>query len=174
MSPYVRKLTKNTGVNSKKAESAWSEAIIIAEEMFGKKMDKFGKDEFDYAYQTALEAIRKQEIRYSLANFVESGMSAKDYIEMVVSGDFSLDHSMQNKDMEDDEDYEMPFEVVREEGDSEEDEDDNEEEPNMDDLNERVKKLIQKEYAETQPSTEKVYEEEDFSAFDEIPLNDAD
>ena len=176
MSPFVKRLVKETGVKARKAESAWSEAITIAEEMYGMTMDKFGKDEFDYAYQTALESIRKQEIRYSLGKFVESGMSARDYIEMVVSGDFSLDHPMQNKDDEEEDDENEPTIVYESEHGDEEPEQDEEdsEDDDIDDLDERVRKLLQKEYADKEINTDKVYEDEDVSAFDDIPLKDDD
>jgi hypothetical protein len=185
MSPYIKRLQKETGIQGKQTATAWNNALDIAEEMFGKQLEDFGKEEFEYAYQVALEDIRKQEIKYSLANFVESGAKACDYIEMVVSGDFSLNSTMQrlgDDDDDDDDEEDVYFEGCKgkekekdKEGDDLEPEEkkksEYKEEDDFDSLNQRVIERLKKEYKSTKLNKEVVADDSiDITAIDEIPL----
>lgn len=141
MNPWVRKLNRELGVDKKKAQKAWDEAVTIAEDMHGKAEESFDTSEFEFAYETAKDIVRKTEIRHSITDFIESGKSAREYIESVTSGDFSvLDTHYRRKDKDDDEDEDEEQEKLnsptvvyeKEHGDDEDDSKDNEEDDDSD------------------------------------------
>ena len=103
-SPYVVKLAKDTGKSIDEIEKFWDRAKQIAAETFGKSEDDFGKKEYDYAYGTVMNMLGKKEAILNPEVFLNSGKSAAEFIEEVISGDFNIgdDHPVvnNNKDEE--------------------------------------------------------------------------
>ena len=89
-SPYVMKLIKDTGKSASEIEKLWSEAKKITAETLGKAEDNFGKTEYEFAYGTVMNILGKKEAVLNPEVFLSSGKSARDFIEEVISGDFSI------------------------------------------------------------------------------------
>lgn len=89
-SPYVKRLQKETGKEIEELEKHWSKAKKITEDTFGVEEDEFTDREFEYAKESVYRMLGLDE-RFSIAEFIKSDMSAKEFIEQAVqtSGDFS-------------------------------------------------------------------------------------
>lgn len=102
-SPYVNKLVKDTGKSVAEIEKKWDEAKRITAETLGKNEDDFGKTEYDYAYGIVMNMYGKKEAVLNPEVFLNSGKSAREFIEEVISSDFSIgdDNPVIHKDDED-------------------------------------------------------------------------
>ena len=105
-SPYVIKLAKDTGKPVPELEKLWDRAKQIASETFGKNEDDFTKKEYDFAYGTVMNMLGKRESVLNPEIFLSSDKSARDFIEEVISGDFSIgdENPVVHKDDEEPED----------------------------------------------------------------------
>lgn len=99
-SPYVVKLIKDTGKPANQIEKLWADAKKIATETFGKPEEDFTKTEYDFAYGTVMNILGKKEAVLNPEVFLSSDKSAKDFIEEVISSDFSIgdENPVINKD----------------------------------------------------------------------------
>lgn len=89
-SPYISKLSKETGKPEREIEKLWKKAKEIASEEFGKDEDDFGNREYKYTTGVVKKILGVDESILDPSLFLESEYSAKDYIETVVSGNFSI------------------------------------------------------------------------------------
>jgi len=104
-SPYITKLVKETGKSEKEIEKLWKKAKEIASEDFGKDEDDFGSKEYSYTTGVVKKMLGVDESILDPSKFLESECSAKDYLETVVSGNFSIGNVQPPKDeIEDEED----------------------------------------------------------------------
>lgn len=157
MSPYIRELSKETGMSENDIKPVWKKAKEITIDTFGKPEEEFSKKEFRYTLETAKKLLGLDESILDPTAFLKSESSAKEFIdslvEVQVSGDFGIDKTLNPPEEETPEDEEMPdttdraddvgdppdTDVVKQEGveieieiDSEEDEDEEEETPSPD------------------------------------------
>lgn len=90
-SPYVAKLSKETGKSVAEIEKLWDKAKDIASDTFGKSEDDFGSREYKYTVGIVKNMLGLNEKILDPSIFLKSGKSAKDFIkETVVSADFSI------------------------------------------------------------------------------------
>ena len=103
-SPYVNKLVKDTGKSVAEIEKKWNDAKRITAETLGKDEDDFGKTEYDYAYGIVMNMFGKNEAVLNPEIFLNSGKSAREFIEEVISSDFKIgdENPIVHKDDEDD------------------------------------------------------------------------
>jgi len=113
-SPYISKLAKETGKSEKEIERLWKKAKEITSEEFGKEEADFGNKEYKYTTGVVKKMLGVDESILDPAHFLESEFSAKEYLETVVSGNFSIGN------------VSPPEEEKEEEEDDEEDEEFNE------------------------------------------------
>ncbi len=116
-SPYLRKLSKETGISVSKLEPYWEQAKELATEHFGKLEASFGQKEWDWAMQMVKQLAGIQESRVSVQDFISTDKSVDEFIteSLVTSGDFpSLQTNVITKDDEEDEDEDEFDEPVRE------------------------------------------------------------
>jgi len=90
ISPYVKKLSRETGKSEKEISDFWEKAKKIASETFGVKEDDFSTEHYEFAITTVKNMLGLSEEVVNPSNFLQSELSAKDYIETVVSGSFSV------------------------------------------------------------------------------------
>lgn len=90
VSPYVKKLARETGKSEKEITQFWDKAKKIAQETFGVTENDFTTEHFEFAIETVKNMLGLSEEIVNPANFLQSELSAKEYIETVVSGSFSV------------------------------------------------------------------------------------
>ncbi len=90
MSPYVKKLSRETGKSEKEISGFWEKAKKITSETFGVKEDNFTTEHYEFAITTVKNMLGLSEEIVNPANFLQSELGAKEYIETVVSGSFSV------------------------------------------------------------------------------------
>ncbi len=90
VSPYVKKLSRETGKSEKEISGFWDKAKKIAQETFGVKEDDFTTEHFEFAIETVKNMLGLSEEVVNPANFLQSELNAKEYIETVTSGSFSV------------------------------------------------------------------------------------
>jgi len=124
MSPYVKALVKETGQSENDIKKLWEKAKASTSEAYGVKEEVFESKHFEYAKRIVLSHLGVDE-RFSVAEFIKSEKSAKDFIEEAVqsSTSFGIDSVMTHK--------EEPYK------DEEEEEDEDEEETEEDRLYKR-------------------------------------
>lgn len=105
-SPYVKKLSQETGKSEKEIEKLWKKAKEIASEEFGKTEDDFGNKEYAYVTGIVKKMLGVDESILDPSKFLESDYSAKDYIETVVSGNFSIGNVKPPKEDEEEDEEE--------------------------------------------------------------------
>lgn len=122
ISPYVKRLEKETGKNVEELEKHWSKAKKITEETFGIGEDEFTEREYEYAKESVYRMLGLDE-RFSIAEFIKGELSADEFIEQAVqtSGDFKIGDGGQTakkkpyKDDPDEPDKVKEFETEEEE-----------------------------------------------------------
>jgi len=122
-SPWVKKIAKETDKSEREVEKLWKKAKEITSEEFGKDEDDFGNKEYAYTTGVVKKMLGVDESLLDPSKFLESEHSAKDYIETVVSGNFSIGNVKPPQEDEDDEityDEEEEYEEEEEEYDEEE------------------------------------------------------
>jgi hypothetical protein len=90
MSPYVKSLSKETGKSEKEIEKLWDKAKKIAAEEFGTSEDKFSTKEYKYVTGVVKKMLGIDEAILDPSHFLESEKSAKEYLETVVSSNFTI------------------------------------------------------------------------------------
>jgi len=90
ISPYVKKLSKETGKSEKEISDFWEKAKKITSETYGVKEDNFTTEHYEFAITTVKNMLGLSEEIVNPANFLQSDLSAKEYIETVTSGSFSV------------------------------------------------------------------------------------
>lgn len=90
ISPYVKKLQKETEKSVEELQEHWNKAKEITEETFGVSQEEFTDREYEFAYETTYRILGLDE-QFNIAEFIQSDLSAKEFIEQAVqtSGDFS-------------------------------------------------------------------------------------
>ncbi len=89
-SPFLKSLAKEIGKTEKELEQYWNKAKEITAETFGKKEDDFGTKEYKYITGIVKNMAGVKEEVLDPSKFIESDLSAKEFIETVVSADFSI------------------------------------------------------------------------------------
>lgn len=90
ISPYVKKLSRETGKSEKEISDFWEKAKKITSETFGVREDSFDTEHYEFAITTVKNMLGLSEEIVNPVNFLQSDLDAKDYIETVVSGSFSV------------------------------------------------------------------------------------
>jgi len=103
-SPYVTKLTKETGKPIEEVERLWKEAKQIASEEFGVPVSEFSKKEYRYTMGVLKNMVGMSEAKViDPTIFLESQLSARDFLrEAMTSGNFSIGNVRPPEDDEDD------------------------------------------------------------------------
>lgn len=90
-SPYVNKLSKETGKSVAEIEKLWNKAKDITADTFGKSEDDFGTKEYKYTVGIIKNMLGVNEKILDPSIFLKSGKSAKDFIkETVTSANFTI------------------------------------------------------------------------------------
>lgn len=98
LSPYIRSLVKLSGEPEEKIEKLWKEAKKISMDTFGKKEEEFEDKEYSYTIGIVKQMLGIKEEILDPSKFLESDLSASDYLETVTSGGFpSLNKNIVNK-----------------------------------------------------------------------------
>ena len=84
-SPYVNKLAKETGKSVSEVEKLWDKAKEITSDTFGKKEDDFGSKEYSYTTGIVKNMLGVKEELLDPTKFQDSKLSAKQFIEEVMS-----------------------------------------------------------------------------------------
>lgn len=110
-SPYVVKLAKETGKTEKEVEKLWDKAKEITAETLGTPESKFGNKEYAYTTGIVKNMLGIKEDVLNPSKFLESDVSAKEYIETITSSSFpqidkDLVSSKKKKDDEEEENEE--------------------------------------------------------------------
>ncbi len=88
-SPWVKKLVKETGKSETEVEKLWGKAKAVTAEHFSIQESDF--DDKHYGY--AVGVVKKMSgLREYVKDFVNSELSAREFIETVISGDFNAIH----------------------------------------------------------------------------------
>lgn len=104
MSPYIKKLSKETGKSEKEVEKLWTKAKEITGEEFGKSEKDFGSKEFAYTTSIVKKMLGVDESVLDPSIFLESKQSAKSYLEDVVtSSSFNIGNVIPPDEEEEDE-----------------------------------------------------------------------
>lgn len=111
-SPWVKKIARETGKSEREIEKIWKKAKEITSEEFGKSEDDFGNKEYSYTTGVVKKMLGVDESILDPSKFLESEHSAKEYIETLVSGNFSIGNVLppEENDDEDEDDYEEEYE----------------------------------------------------------------
>lgn len=101
-SPYVKELAKKSGKSESEIERLWNKAKGITSDTFGKPEKEWGDKEYKYTSGTVENMLGLNE-NLSAAKFVNSGLSAKEFLEQVVSSDFNIDNIAVDKEEDEEE-----------------------------------------------------------------------
>lgn len=106
-SPWIKQLSRETDKSEKELEKLWDKAKKITSEEFGKDEDDFGNKEYKYVTGVVKKMLGIDESILDPSHFLDSEMSAKQYLETVVSGNFSIGNVQPPEDdeKEEEEDY---------------------------------------------------------------------
>ena len=108
-SPYVKKVAIEIGKSIEEVDKHWNHAKKIAEENLGKLESKFNGDDYGYAVGILKHLLGINET-IKIKDFIDSKMSAKEYVETVISSQFNIGKiipPVKRKDLDNDED-ELP------------------------------------------------------------------
>ena len=114
-SPYVNKLSKETGKSISEIEVLWKKAKDVTAETFGKTEDDFGSKEYSYCVGIVKNMLGIEEKYNDPEAFMNSDLSAYEYIheDTNISGNFSVG----------DNNPVIPPEDIEEDGDEDEEDD---------------------------------------------------
>lgn len=91
-SPFVKSLAKTSGKSEAEIEKFWKKAKEITSDTFNKKEADFGDKEYAYTTGIVKQMLGMKEEVLDPTTFLESDLTAKEYIEAVTSSAFpSLD-----------------------------------------------------------------------------------
>ena len=99
MSPFVKKLAIETGKSEEEVAVVWESSKKLTAETFGIEEKDFTKREIMYVKEIVRDSLGvRREI--SLADFMSSDKSARDFIDEVVqsSDSFGINKSLQKRD----------------------------------------------------------------------------
>jgi hypothetical protein len=115
-SPYIKSLSRETGKSESELEKLWSKAKEITSDTFNKKESEFGEKEYSYTVGIIKNMLGLKEEVLNPAKFLESEMSAREYIETITSSAFpSLDKDLVPPEKEeDDEEKKDPTIITKE------------------------------------------------------------
>lgn len=115
-SPYIKSLSRETGKPESELEKLWSKAKEITSDTFNKKESEFGEKEYSYTVGIIKNMLGLKEEVLNPAKFLESEMSAREYIETITSSAFpSLDKDLVPPEKEeDDEEKKDPTIITKE------------------------------------------------------------
>lgn len=115
-SPYIKSLSRETGKSESELEKLWSKAKEITSDTFNKKESEFGEKEYSYTVGIIKNMLGLKEEVLNPAKFLESEMSAREYIETITSSAFpSLDKDLVPPEKEeDDEEKKDPIIITKE------------------------------------------------------------
>lgn len=109
-SPFLKKISRETGKSEKELEKYWSQAKEISSDFFGIPEKDFGEKEYGYASGIVKQMAGIKEHILDVSYFLDSDKSAKDFVEQegtVISGEFDIGNVIppsQNKEPYEDED----------------------------------------------------------------------
>lgn len=90
-SPYINKLSKETGKSVDEIEKLWAQAKEITSDTFGKPESDFGSKEYKYTVGIVKNMLGVNEKILDPTIFLSSGKSAKEFIhETVTSANFTV------------------------------------------------------------------------------------
>lgn len=114
-SPYIKSLSRETGKSESELEKLWSKAKEITSDTFDKKESEFGEKEYSYTVGIIKNMLGLKEEVLNPAKFLESEMSAREYIETITSSAFpSLDKDLVPPEKEeDDEEKKDPIIITK-------------------------------------------------------------
>ena len=114
-SPWIKKISKETGKSEKEIEKLWDKAKIITSEEFGKKEDQFGNKEYSYTVGVVKNMLGVDESLLNPAKFLESELSAEKYLETLVSSKFTIGNvkSPEKEEEEEEEENEVEEKKVK-------------------------------------------------------------
>jgi len=90
ISPFVKKLIKETGIDEKKAVETWNEAKEKVSQKHNKKEEDFEEKKYLAVYNNAKKILGISEENIKPSDFLNSDLDANTFIEQVVSGDFDI------------------------------------------------------------------------------------
>lgn len=106
-SPYIKSLARETGKSETELEKLWSKAKEITSDTFNKKESEFGEKEFSYTVGIVKNMVGIKEEVLNPSKFLESTLSAKEFIETITSSSFpSLDKDLTPPDEDEEEEEE--------------------------------------------------------------------
>ena len=88
-SPYVKKLARETGKSVDEIESLWDKAKKAAGEHFKKSPSEFQDQEYAYTVGIVKKMVGLDEMLLDVSYFLESNLSASEFIEDVGGGGIS-------------------------------------------------------------------------------------
>ena len=113
-SPYIKSLSRETGKPESELEKLWSKAKEITSDTFNKKESEFGEKEYSYTVGIIKNMLGLKEEVLNPAKFLESEMSAREYIETITSSAFpSLDKDLTPPEEEDKEKKKDPIIITK-------------------------------------------------------------
>lgn len=87
-SPYVRELAKETGKSTKNIQRLWDKAKEITVETYNVAEDDFSSREYEYTKETVRNMLGISESVIDPSFFLNSDLSAEQFIETVTSASF--------------------------------------------------------------------------------------
>lgn len=90
VSPYIKKLVRETGKSEREISQFWEKAKKITSETFGVKEDDFTTEHYEFAITTVKNMLGLSEEIVNPSNFLQSDLDAKNYIETVISGSLKI------------------------------------------------------------------------------------
>jgi hypothetical protein len=113
-SPYVKSLSKETGKPESEIEKLWSKAKDITSDTFNKKEKDFEDKEYSYTVGIVKNMLGIKEELLDPSKFLNSDLSAREFIETVTSSSFpSLDKNLIPPE-EDEEEPEEELKITKE------------------------------------------------------------
>lgn len=88
VSPYVKKISKETGMGTDEVKELWAKSKAAISEKVGKEEEEFSKADFESTEEHLYSMLGLNEYTTDPSKFLRSGKSAKEFIETMVSGNF--------------------------------------------------------------------------------------
>jgi len=88
-SPYVKRVAKEIGKSIEEVDKHWAESKKIASENLGKSEINFTNEDYTYVVGILKNKLGIRE-NIKVKDFIDSGMTAKEYVETLTSSQFSI------------------------------------------------------------------------------------
>jgi len=123
-SPYIKSLVKLSDKPEKEIEGLWKKAKEITSDTFDKEEIEFEDLEYSYTVGIVKQMLGIKEELLDPSKFLDSGLSAEEYLETLTSNSFSgvLNKHIVNKNTSDDEKKKPKVVTVTKEDDDEDEE----------------------------------------------------